>query len=203
MDLHIIASDRGSQPQLQSICMTVHVTIVDVNDNVPRFSSKTYVFELFFDMPRYAVFGQIHADDIDEKDRLTYTIDPNPYVTINTNTGHLRLKHNLHRLMDQILNITVKVSDGQHVSQTSVDIRVKSSLDAQQPILLPEPAYAVTINESLPVNVTITNIYRRLQISSATIDFLDIITEEYPCPFFIDQQGIVLFFHSPFLCRSA
>ena len=182
--------------------MTVHVTIDDVNDNLPRFSAKTLAFELFFDMPRYAVFGQVHASDVDENDRLTYAIDPNPYVTINMNTGHLRLKHNLHRLMDQTLNVTVKVSDGLHLSQTSIDIRVKSSLDAQQPILLPEPAYALTINESLPLNVTITNIYRRLQISSATIDFLDIITDEYPCPFFIDQQGIVRLGFCLLLCRS-
>jgi hypothetical protein len=190
-DLHIIATDRGLQPQLQTICMTLHVTINDLNDNSPQFSSDVYQFELFYDLPRYSIFGQIHAHDIDRHDRLIYTLDANPYLTINTNTGHLRLKHHLYRLIDQIFNVTVKVFDGLHTNQTTIHIHVKSFIDAQQPILFAEPAYGVTINESLPINTTITNIYRRFQISSSTIDFIDIMTDEYSCPFTIDLQGIV------------
>ncbi|CAF1439256.1 unnamed protein product [Rotaria sordida] len=47
--------------------------------------------------------------------------------------------------------------------------------DAQQPILLSEPAYGLTINESLSIDPIITNIYRRFQIQSSTIDFIEVI----------------------------
>ena len=191
--LHVLASDQGNELQLQSICTTLHLTVVDVNDNVPQFSSMSYAFDLFSDMPRYAIFGQIYATDVDTHDRLTYAVDPNPYVTINNQTGHLRLKHNLHRLIDQILNVTVKVSDGLHTNQTSIHVHVKSFVDAQQPILLAEPAYALTINESLGVGSTITNIYRRAQLIASTIDFIEIMTDDRPSPFSIDLQGIVVF----------
>lgn len=189
IELHIIALDQGSHIQLQSICTTLHITIKDLNDNIPQFTSDNYLFNLFSDMPRYSIFGQINAIDSDKNDQLVYSLNPNPYVTINMNTGHLRLKHYLHRLLDQILNITVQVSDGLHQNQTSISIYIKSFPDAQQPILLPEPAYGLTINETLAVDTIITNIYRRLQIASSTIDFVQIIHNDMKLPFSIDQQG--------------
>ncbi|CAF5179035.1 unnamed protein product, partial [Rotaria sp. Silwood1] len=84
-------------------------------------------------MPRYSIFGQIIAIDFDKNDQLIYSINPNPYITINMYTGHLRLKHNLHRLLDQILNVTVQVSDGLHKNETLISIYIKSFPDAQQP----------------------------------------------------------------------
>ncbi|CAF4638938.1 unnamed protein product, partial [Rotaria sp. Silwood1] len=188
IDLHIIASDQGSQIQYQTICTTVHITINDLNDNIPRFLLDNYIFYLFSDMPRYSIFGQIIAIDFDKNDQLIYSINPNPYITINMYTGHLRLKHNLHRLLDQILNVTVQVSDGLHKNETLISIYIKSFPDAQQPILLSEPAFGITINESLPIDSTITNIYRRFQILSSTIDFIEIIHDEIKLPFSIDQQ---------------
>ncbi len=189
--LHIMASDQGSQIQYQSICTTLHIKINDLNDNTPQFSSNNYIFHLFSDMPRYSIFGQILAKDFDSNDQLIYSISPNPYVTINKYTGHLRLKHLLHRLIDQILNVTVHVSDGEHKNQTSIHIYIQSFPDAQEPILLSEPAYALTINESLTVGSIITNVYRRFQFFSSTIDFIEIVhdDDETKFPFSIDHQG--------------
>ena len=144
-------------------------------------------------MPRYSIFGQIYAIDLDTNDRLIYSLNPNPYVIINMYTGHLRLKHNLHRLIDQILNVTVQVSDGLHKTKTSISIYVKSFPDAQEPILLSEAGYGLTINESLVIGSIITNIYRRFQIVPSTIDFIEIIHDEMKLPFSIDQQGIMTF----------
>jgi hypothetical protein len=194
IELHIIASDQGSQPQLQSICTTIHITINDLNDNTPQFLSNNYLFNLFSDMPRYSIFGQIYAKDIDHNDKLIYSLNPNPYITINRYTGHLRSKYNLHRLIDQILNVTVQVTDGLHKNQTSIQISIKSFPDAQQPILLSEPGYGLTINESISIGSIITNIYRRFQMISSTIDFIEIIHDENKLPFSIDQQGMLTSF---------
>ncbi|CAF3290402.1 unnamed protein product [Rotaria socialis] len=196
IELHTIVLDQGLQIQFQSICTTLHITINDINDNTPQFSSNDYFFNLFSDMPRYSTFGQISAIDIDKNNELTYSINPNPYVTINTYTGHLRLKYSLHRLIDQILNVTVQVSDGLHQNQTIIFISVKSFPDPQQPILLSEPAYGLTINESLSIDSIITNAYRRFQILSSTIDFIEIIHDEIKSPFSIDQQGYIRLTHS-------
>jgi hypothetical protein len=145
-------------------------------------------------MPRYSIFGQIYAKDFDENNKLIYSLSPNPYITINKYTGHLRLKNYLHRLINQILNVTVQVSDGLHQNQTSIYINIQSFPDAQQPILLTEPAYGVTINESLIVDSLITNIYRRFQFISSTIDFIEIIhDDQMKLPFSIDQQGMMSF----------
>lgn len=193
IELYIIASDQG----FQTICTTLHITINDQNDNSPGFFEKDYRFDLFSDMPRYSIFGQVYAKDLDINDKLIYTISPNPYIIINKHTGHLRLKHNLHRLIDQILNLTVYVSDSLHKNQTLIQIFIKSFPDAQEPILLSEPAYGLTINESLAVGSIITNIYRRFQIITSTVDFIEIIhgddDDERKLPFSIDQQGMMTF----------
>ncbi|CAF1009126.1 unnamed protein product, partial [Rotaria sordida] len=189
IDLYIIASDQGSQIQLQSICTTIHITINDINDNTPQFLLDNYIFNIFSDMPRYSIFGQINAIDFDKNNQLIYSINTNPYITINMYTGHLRIKNTLHRLIDQILNITVEVSDSLHQNQTLVSIYIKTFPDAQQPILLSEPAYGLTINESLSIDSIITNIYRRFQIHSSSIDFIEVIHDEIKLPFSIDQQG--------------
>jgi hypothetical protein len=148
-------------------------------------------------MPRYSIFGQIYAKDPDENDKIIYSLSPNPYITINKYNGYLRLKHYLHRLIDQILNVTVQISDGLHKNQTSIHIYIKSFPDAQEPILLSEPAYGLTINESLAKGSIITNIYRRFQILSSSIDFIEIIHDdnnEIKLPFSIDQQGMIMTF---------
>jgi hypothetical protein len=191
LDLYIVASDRDSHVQLQSICMTLHVTVNDVNDHSPQFSRSTYQFELFFDLPRFTVFGQVYATDADENARLIYSLEPNPYLKVHPRTGHLRIKYPLYRLIDQIFNVTVKVSDGRHVNQTFIYVRVRPFIDAQQPILLMEPAFGVTINESTAVNSILSNIYRRFQLNPMTIDFMTLMTDAVPIPFTLDAQGIV------------
>ena len=191
VQLHILVSDQGRQPQYQTICSTLHIIITDVNDNIPQFSLANYRYNLFSDIPRYSIFGQIHANDIDENSTLIYTLSPNPYVTIHRLTGHLRLKYHLYRLSEQILNLTVQVSDGIHRNQTSIQIFIQTFADAQQPILLGEPAYGITINESLPIDSVLSNIYRRFQLTPSTIDFIEIVNNEMKLPFAVDQQGML------------
>ena len=175
----------------------MHITINDRNDNTPRFTTNNYIFHLFSDLPRYSIFGQVSAYDADENDRMIYSLSPNPYLTINKYTGHLRLKHNLHRLIDQILNVTVHVFDGIHRNQTSIQIYIQSFPNAQEPILLSDPAYVLTINESLPVGSMISSVYRRFQLTPSTIDFIEIIhSDQTKLPLSIDQQGMILHFQS-------
>ncbi|CAF0982632.1 unnamed protein product, partial [Rotaria sordida] len=190
--LHIIASDQGQQLQLQSICMTLHITIVDINDNIPQFSLANYTYHIFSDLPRDTIFGQIYAIDLDSKDNLIYSIDLNPYIKINRYTGHLRLKYNLYNIIDQNINITVKVSDGLHINSTWIYIYVIRFIEIQEPILLREPAYNITINQSTPIGAIITNVYHHLQLLESSIDFIDIIHEENTIPFSIDQQEFCL-----------
>lgn len=188
--LHIITSDRGQQPQLQSLCMTLHIKILDINDNIPQFSLTNYNFEIFSDLPQETIFGQIYAADLDTTDNLIYSINSNPFIKINQNTGHLYVKSNLYKLINQNVNITVTVSDGLHINQTWIFIRIKRFFEPQQPILLSEPAYSITINRSISIGTIVTNIYQRLGLIKSSIDFIEIIPGENFLPFSIDQQGI-------------
>ncbi len=191
--MHIIASDQGQQVQLQSLCMTLHMTIGDLNDNTPQFSLSNYSFDVFADLPRESIFGQIYAIDVDSTDRLIYSIDSNAYIKINKYTGHLQLQSTLDHLVNQNFNLTLRVSDGVHTNQTWIYIHIKHFPEAQEPILLSEPAYHITINQSLSIGTIITNVYQRLELSQSSIDFIEIVTNEYRLPFSIDQQGITVF----------
>ncbi|CAF1545949.1 unnamed protein product [Rotaria magnacalcarata] len=196
LQLYIIASDQGQQLQLQSICMTLHITIADMNDNIPRFLLANYTYQLFSDLPRDTIFGQIHAIDFDSTNNLIYSIDPNPYVKIDQYTGHLRLKHNVYHMIDQTINITAQVSDGLHVNYTEIYIYIIRVTEAQEPILLREPAYEIVINRSLPIGTIITNVYHDLRLLESSVDFIDIIHDDHTIPFGIDQQGSIRLIHS-------
>ncbi|UJR21665.1 hypothetical protein I4U23_024742 [Adineta vaga] len=189
--LYILASDQGQQIQFQSICMTLHVTIMDVNDNIPQFSLTNYTFDVFSDLPRETIIGQVFASDADLSTKLIYSIDSNPWIKINQSTGYLQLKFDLHRFTDQIFNITVRVFDGIHRNQTWISIRIKRFISVQEPILVSTPAYSVVINQSTPVGTIVTNIYQRLQLDKTSIDFIEIIREETIVLFTIDQQGSI------------
>ena len=187
--LQILASDQGRRVQLQSICSTLHVTIIDMNDNPPKFSLANYSFDIFSDLPRETIVGQIYVTDADSSAQLFYSISANPWIKINQRTGHLRLKSNLYQLTNEFFNLTVTVSDGIHVNQTWISVHVKPFVSAQQPILLSEPAYSIVINQSIPVGTVVTNVYQRLRLTSTSIDFIEIIHEDTAPPFAIDRQG--------------
>ena len=192
--MHIIASDQGTQPQLQSLCMTLHVTIRDINEHVPQFSLFNYSFDVFADLPKNAIFAQIYATDADVTDRLIYSIDFNPYVDINENLGYLRVKSTLLPLVSHHFNVTVRVSDGLHINQTWIDLSIISFPKTQEPILLSQSAYQITLNQSLPIGTIVTNVYHDLKLRAATIDFIEIIPDDNPMPLVIDQQGSLSFY---------
>jgi hypothetical protein len=188
--LYVIVSDQGRPSSFHSICTTLHLTIIDRNDQIPQFSRNEYAFHLFADLPRYTIFGQIHAIDADHTGQLMYSIEPNPYVTIDSRFGYLRLQE---IPKDAVINLAVNVSDGLHVNQTSIRIAVQVSQEPQQPILVSEPAWSVMINRSLPIGTTIAGIYDHFQVSRSSIDHMEIVVgeeEEGSVPFSIDQQGI-------------
>ena len=187
--LYVIASDQGRPSSLHSICTTLHLTIIDRNDHVPQFSRNQYTHHLFADLPRYTIFGQIHAIDADHTDQLIYSIEPNPYVTIDSRSGYLRLQENP---QNAAIHLSVNVSDGVHVNQTSVQIAVQASQEPQQPILVAEPALSVMINRSTVVGTRIAAIYDHFPVARSSIDHMEIVDEEEggSAPFSIDRQGI-------------
>ncbi|CAF5174339.1 unnamed protein product [Rotaria magnacalcarata] len=93
-------------------------------------------------------------------------------------------------MIDQTINITAQVSDGLHVNYTEIYIYIIRVTEAQEPILLREPAYEIVINRSLPIGTIITNVYHDLRLLESSVDFIDIIHDDHTIPFGIDQQGI-------------
>ena len=194
--LHILASDQGTQPQLQSLCMTLHIIIWDINENIPQFSITNHTFEVFSDLPRNAIFAQVYATDADVTDQLIYSIDFNPYVDINQHTGHLRVKQTLHPLVSHHFNLTVRVFDGLHINQTSIDLYIQPFPKAQEPILVSQPAYEIILNQSLSIGTIVTNVYHDFKLRSSTIDFVEILPNEHPIVLVIDQQGMIQLNHN-------
>lgn len=73
------------------------IAVLDVNDNRPKFSSPQYNFKMSssssFDPTQNATIGKVEASDADGKEfgQITYLIEDNPYLTVDADTGELRL----------------------------------------------------------------------------------------------------------------
>ncbi|CAF0954004.1 unnamed protein product [Didymodactylos carnosus] len=180
--VYIILTDQGQPSQLQTLC-TLHVNIIGLNDNVPQFiyqnkSLTYYEFDVWEDMPKHAVFGQIIAYDLDGNFTLRYSLEPNPYVYILPTLGYLKLRRSLYLLVDQTFNISLTVQDdGKLVNRTHILIHVLKVKKSSNPLLINEPAYSLIVNESLPIGSILTNILKRVQNGGSTsvkVDYIEL-----------------------------
>lgn len=86
--LLILAIDSSSPPETAST--SVLVSLIDDNDNVPRFERDFYAFELLESLPAGAYIGAISASDPDlgENASLSYAvIQANSSISMNFLTG--------------------------------------------------------------------------------------------------------------------
>ena len=195
LDLYVIASDQGQSIQLDSLCTTIHLTIVDLNDNSPEFIREKFHFEIYADLPRESIFGQIYAVDRDAIDRLSYSIESNSFISIDKRTGYLRMKS----FLTNDINLTVEITDGLHRNQTMISIERKDFIHVQEPILLNQPAFEIHINRSTAIRTRIINLYQQLNIRQGSLDYIEIISDERKHLFDIDQQGISIWIRNKFL----
>lgn len=155
----VMATDKGT-PSLSSTAH-VWVTVLDMNDNAPKFEKPSYSCVL----SQHAVRGQfvtaVKASDPDriDRDRLRYSIvRGNELQTfgMDSKTGVLRLI-NLQRFGDQqsmVLNISV--TDGVHTSFSRLKVSILPA-NLHDPVF-PEVQYSVQVKENQLAGRSVTKV---------------------------------------------
>lgn len=105
----------GGQPPLSDLA-SVNITVLDGNDNAPRFARASYAARVREDAAPGARVLQLIADDADSgaNGRVTYAIargDPTGRFAIDADTGHLALAAPLDREAQAAYALEVRARD--------------------------------------------------------------------------------------------
>ncbi|KAJ8262011.1 hypothetical protein GJAV_G00161080 [Gymnothorax javanicus] len=110
---------------------TVHIQLVDVNDNAPELKNFEIIFNNYVTNKANSfpsgVIGRVPANDPDVSDKLHYSIvegNELRLLILNSETGELRLSRDLdnNRALEAIM--TVSVTDGLHQVSAFCNLRV-------------------------------------------------------------------------------
>ncbi|KAI0232123.1 Protocadherin Fat 4 [Lamellibrachia satsuma] len=159
-ELHLVAVDKGSPPMTTSVLVRVDVT--DVNDNPPHFN----VTDLEIWLPRVTAVNSLittftasDADVRDEFSRVFYSVvaaSTPDIVIINRDTGALRLLSSLTSVTSDVVNVTVRASDGLHEQVARVTMHVVDQ-NLYAPVFSKD-AYSLSLKESTAVGTTVLRV---------------------------------------------
>ncbi|CAN9493182.1 unnamed protein product [Ophioblennius macclurei] len=155
-ELLVKATDGGS-PQMENI-MFIRVSLIDVNDNTPKFSQAEYQHEVLESLAVGTDLINLSASDPDEgvNGMVTYSIlqqTPSSEVAtfqLNASTGLLQLAQPLDYSKVQVYTLEVEASDGGSpalVGKSSVVVKVKD-VNNNNPEFSQE-SYTAAVSENL------------------------------------------------------
>jgi protocadherin-16/23 len=148
--LKIRASDQGVPPLFSTITFTL--SVVDVNDNLPRFSNYIYRVNVSENV-NFAHVMKVKAKDLDSGE-LTYSLPPgfaSDLFIINESTGQILTNSPLDREKQQMYELTVYVQDNGYPLYTdtaTVKINVTDRND-NHPVVL-QKFFEVKVLENTP-----------------------------------------------------
>ena len=142
---------------------TVEITVLDVNDNAPRFLNETYLIEIAEDAPIALSLLTVEArdEDSDINAEFFFSLDDvsGSLFAINATTGELSIESSLNRETAPFHDITVFATDlgsppmtgNATIFVTVLDINDNAPLfvlDAIDNIPVPESGYITEVNEN-------------------------------------------------------
>lgn len=149
-DLTIQTEDQGFPRNTNKV--SVHVTIVDANDNPPVFDKISPVYILENTSP-ISLVTTVFAKDKDETSHLTYSLarhgNYNKAFSIRSHTGQVFLIKKLDREIVANYLLTVIVTDGKFSRNVSLNIIVQDVDD--NPPKFPKSVFSVKILELKPI----------------------------------------------------
>uniref|UniRef100_A0A1B6CQG5 Cadherin domain-containing protein n=1 Tax=Clastoptera arizonana TaxID=38151 RepID=A0A1B6CQG5_9HEMI len=158
-DLHIIsiiAADFGVPNLTTSI--NVWITVLDLNDNPPRFDKDSYSMWLSNEAKRNQIVGVVSATDKDIG-HLQYGFNSgNQHHTfsINSATGVITVI-NTHKLKDKHTHVVnVSVSDGVHTSYCRVNVKIVPN-NHNSP-KFEKHQYDVLLSENVPIGTSVIKV---------------------------------------------
>ncbi|XP_060924187.1 cadherin-8 isoform X1 [Limanda limanda] len=173
----IQAKDMGGHMGGLSGTTTVTITLMDINDNPPKFSKSLYEFVIPENLPIGKMGGKVKANDRDigENAKSTYSIiegdEQGTFEIVTdaqTQEGILRLKKPLDYETKRAYTLRVEAgnmqtepssgSSGPFKDTATVKIVVE---DSDEPPVFSKPIYVLEVNENAPINTVIGTVTAR------------------------------------------
>ena len=146
--LTLLVSDNGLPSSLTDTSVLL-ISLIDINESPPIFTSPFY----FVDIAQNAVVGSpvghMTANDPDPASILEYSlIGGDGYFAVDTLEGTLYISNPLDI---GIYALTLSATDGDHVTNVTIDVTVVSMNVAMTTVFFTRPAFLFDISESAPV----------------------------------------------------
>ena len=160
--LNLTAYDLGVPQRLTS--QVIGITIIDENDNAPKFDKVAYSFFLPESVANGTNVYQLRAEDPDQGrfGALTYTLATGTQdFALNSNTGQLSVSRKLDYETNEVYELRVLATDGGGLTaQTYVMIQVADVNDCS-PQFPPNIGVPIKVSEDLPIGsfVSLINAY--------------------------------------------
>ena len=152
-------SDRCSGCAL-SATTTVRVTVTDVNDNPPIFTSNPNTVEVSEDLPLNTAVAEYRATDADigSNAAITFTLTPNNVPFSISSTGTLSLTGSIDYETTQSYSIVIIASNPgtSLVTRTTTTIQILNVND-NTPVITGEP-YVATVQENSAIGALVTTV---------------------------------------------
>ncbi|XP_077869641.1 LOW QUALITY PROTEIN: cadherin-23 [Saccoglossus kowalevskii] len=154
-EIILTVKDSGRPLRRSSHSAIVHVTVLDINDNVPVFEDTPYIGSVVENQPAGTSVIQVSASDLDfgENGTVSYfivSLEPNTNnFDMNSSTGLITLTHPLDREYIQAYNITIQARDGgmdPNVAIATVQIEIEDDNDHSP--LFTANSYEVSVLEN-------------------------------------------------------
>uniref|UniRef100_A0A8B9GX70 Cadherin domain-containing protein n=1 Tax=Astyanax mexicanus TaxID=7994 RepID=A0A8B9GX70_ASTMX len=165
--LTLTAVDGGTPPRSGTV--TIHVTVLDANDNAPLFTKSVYKVSLPENSPLGTLVATVSATDADEgvNGEVVYEfshVSENDLATfsLNPNSGQIRLTESLDYEDEFSFELQIQATDGSGlVSFATVTIEVLDFND-NCPVIIIKTLYSpVPENVALSTEVGIINVQDR------------------------------------------
>ena len=143
-----------------SATTTIRVTVNDVNDNRPVFTSNPTSVEVSEDLPRNTVVAEYRATDADVGTNavIQFTLTPNAVPFSLSSTGTLSLTGSIDYETTQSYSVVITASNPRTslVTRTTTTIQILNVND-NTPVITGEP-YVATIQENSDIGTVVTTV---------------------------------------------
>ncbi len=163
--LLVEASDQGREPGPRSATVSVHITVLDENDNVPQFSQKRYVVAVREDIRPHSEILRVSASDQDKDGNAAvhYNIisgNSRGQFAIDSVTGEIQVVASLDFETEREYTLRLRAQDNGRPPLSNntgiVSVQV-TDVNDNPPIFVSTP-FQATVLESAPIGHSILHI---------------------------------------------
>ena len=165
-EFRVFASDNGAPPRNDSA--TVIVDVVDVDDNRPMFTDRTFTFTVLENQASNTNVGQVTAQDGDSERYNAFTFhmpegqSATPYFKVDSHTGMISTRRVLDRELREAftLNVVVRSANHNQPNDTARVIVYIDDMNDNDPVIdFPTVHnHSVDISNRVPVGYVVTRI---------------------------------------------